>query len=194
MKVPLFLLHTVLIPGARLPLKVFETRYLDMVSQCLKNNTPFGVCLIRSGQETGSAGEPWPVGTLATIQNWDMPKPGVLHIEVLGTERFSIVDQEKQGELITGTIDVWPAEPELEIPARYAGLVEFLRAVLQDREDVSEADFNNASWVGWRLAALLPVSNETRQQWLMMRDPVMRLGEILAALTRLADDQEREKH
>jgi len=194
MKTPLFLLHTVLIPGARLPLKVFEARYLDMVSQCLKNSAPFGVCLIRSGRETGAAGEPWPVGTLATIQKWDMPKPGVLHIEVLGTERFSIVDQEKQGELITATIDVWPDEPELEIPARYAGLVEFLRAVLQDREDVSEADFSNAGWVGWRLAALLPVSNETRQQWLMMRDPVMRLGEILEALTRLADDQDREKH
>jgi len=189
MHVPLFLLHTVLIPGARLPLKVFEARYLDMVSQCLKNGTPFGVCLIRAGQETGTAGEPWPVGTLATIQQWDMPKPGVLHIEVLGTERFAIVEQDKQGELVTASVEVWPPEPELEIPARYSGLVEFLRAVLQDREAVSDAEFASASWVSWRLAALLPVNNETRQQWLMLRDPVMRLGEILETLTRLANTQ-----
>jgi Lon protease-like protein len=189
MQIPLFLLHTVLIPGAHLPLKVFETRYLDMVSQCLKNNTPFGVCLIRSGQEIGSAGEPWPVGTLATIEQWDMPKPGVLHIEVVGTERFSIVDQDKHSELITATVEIWPADPDLEIPARYAGLVEFLRAVLKDREAVDEANLENAGWVSWRLAALLPVSNEIRQQWLMLRDPVMRLGEILEELTRLADER-----
>ena len=67
-RVPLFLLNTVLFPGASLPLKVFEARYLDMVSDCLKRDQPFGVCLLRSGKEVGAAGEPHPVGTLAHVE------------------------------------------------------------------------------------------------------------------------------
>ena len=79
-RIPLFLLHTVLFPGARLPLKVFEARYLDMVSACLRDKQPFGVCLIKSGQEVGDAGEPHRVGTLAHIEEWEMPTTGILHI------------------------------------------------------------------------------------------------------------------
>jgi len=189
MPVALFLLHAVLVPGQRLPLKVFEARYLDMVSACLKNEQPFGVCLIKSGREVGTAGEPHAVGTLAYIEQWEMPQPGVLHILVRGGERFAIRSSETHGELVTAEVDTWPPDPELEIPGRYAGLVELLKEVLKDRPDTAANHFHDAAWVSWQLAALLPVGNETRQRWLEQRDPVMRLGEILVELEKLARDQ-----
>ena len=189
MQLPLFLLHAVLFPGQRLPLKVFEARYLDMVSDCLKHNKSFGVCLIRSGREVGEAGEPHAVGTLATIEQWEMPTPGVLHILVRGGERFRILSHAKHGELVTAEVELWEAEPVLEIPQRYAGLVDFLRQVLETGPRSSGEEFTNASWVGMRLGELLPVTNALRQRWLEQRDPVARLGDILTELERLASEQ-----
>lgn len=189
-QLPLFLLHAVLFPGQRLPLKVFEARYLDMVSDCFKHEQPFGICLIKSGREVGAAGEPHPVGTLAHIEQWEMPEPGVLHILVRGGERFRVQSTEKRGELVTAEVDLWPPEPELEVPGRYAMLVDFLRELLEGRELPEEPHFNNAAWVGWRLAELLPVINDVRQRWLETRDPVMRLSNIFDTLSSLAEGME----
>jgi hypothetical protein len=184
---PLFLLHAVLFPGQRLPLKVFEARYLDMVSDCFKHEQPFGICLIKSGREVGAAGEPHPVGTLAHIKKWEMPEPGVLHILVRGGERFRVQSTEKRGELVTAEVDLWPPEPELEVPGRYAMLVDFLRELMEGRDLPEEPQFNNAAWVGWQLAELLPVINDVRQRWLETRDPVMRLSNIFDTLSSLAE-------
>lgn len=182
-RVPLFLLHTVLFPGASLPLKVFEARYLDMVSDCLKREQSFGVCLIESGKEVGEAGEPHAVGTLAHVEKWDMPTPGILHILVRGGARFAIRSRETRHQLVTAEVDLWEPEPALDIPARYASLVEFLQEVLvQEHSPSSETRFDDASWVGLRLAELLPVENAIKQEWLVERDPVARLASILEVL------------
>jgi Lon protease-like protein len=187
MQLPLFLLHAALVPGARLPLKVFEARYLDMVSACLKASTSFGICLIKSGREVGDAGEPHPVGTLAHIEKWEMPQQGVLHLQVRGGERFRALQTRKQGELVLAEVELWPPEPDLEIPARYQMLPDFLRDVYRERTLPEEPQYESATWVGWRLAELLPVINETRQRWLEMRDPIMRLSSILDTLNQLAE-------
>jgi len=181
--VPLFLLHTVLFPGASLPLKVFEARYLDMVSDCLKREQPFGVCLIRSGKEVGAAGQPHAVGTLAHIEKWEMPTPGILHILVRGGERFAIRSHATQRQLVSAEVELWAPEPVLDVPARYASLVEFLQEIQTQQPDPSsEAHFDDASWVGLRLAELLPVENAIKQDWLVERDPVARLASILETL------------
>lgn len=182
-RVPLFLLNTVLFPGASLPLKVFEARYLDMVSDCLKRDQPFGVCLLRSGKEVGAAGEPHAVGTLAHIEKWDMPTPGILHVLARGGERFAIRSHDTQRQLVSAEIELWEPEPAREIPQRYASLVEFLQEVqAQDPEPVTAPRFDDASWVGLRLAELLPMENAIKQEWLEERDPVARLASILEAL------------
>ena len=185
-RIPLFLLHTVLFPGARLPLKVFEARYLDMVSACLRDKQPFGVCLIKSGQEVGDAGEPHRVGTLAHIEEWEMPTTGILHILVRGGERFEIARHGVENQLAVADISLWSPEPALEIPERSTGLVEFLREVLERAKPSGEENFEDAGWVGMRLAELLPVDNRIRQQWLEQRDPVARLADILQAMKDLA--------
>jgi Lon protease-like protein len=194
-RLPLFLLHTVLIPGAQLPLKVFEARYLDMVSECLKTGQPFGVCLIKSGREVGDAGKPHAVGTLAHIEQWEMPVPGVLHILVRGGERFAIVRTHVDGQLVSADVDRWDPEPERAIPDRYEALARFLRELFaQAGEAPAEARFDDAGWVSWQLAAVLPVANTVKQQWLALRDPLERLAAILEELTRLAEPGDRGGH
>ena len=94
----------------------------------------------------------------------------------------------KDGELVTAEVDLWEAEPALEIPQRYAGLVDFLRQVIEPEPGSSGEEFSNASWVGLRLSELLPCTNEVKQRWLEQRDPVARLGDILLELDRLAHD------
>lgn len=88
----LFPLKTLLFPDGMLPLRVFETRYVDMVRECMKANKPFGIVGIKSGNEVGKAAEPYPVGTLANITHWDMPEFGVLMIQTHGGQRFRILE------------------------------------------------------------------------------------------------------
>ncbi len=190
MPLPLFLLHAVLVPGARLPLKVFEARYVDMVSRCLKSGEPFGICLLKSGAEVGAAGVPQPVGTLAYIEECESPQTGILMLQVRGGERFQIQKLHKQGELLLADVELWPLEPELEVPERYAMLVEFLQEVLEGAELAEEPEFNNAAWVSWRLAERLPVIHEIRQRWLAQRDPIIRLADIHDTMQQLAEGLE----
>ena len=77
MRVPLFPLNTVLFPGGPLPLRIFESRYIDMISERMKADAPFGVLLIRSGQESGPA-KTYGVGTLARISDWYQGSDGLL--------------------------------------------------------------------------------------------------------------------
>ena len=88
--IALFPLGTVLFPDGLLPLKIFEQRYLDMTKACIRDNQPFGVCLIHEGFEVGAPAAPHSVGCLATIEQWDMPNPGMFHLLARGGERFRI--------------------------------------------------------------------------------------------------------
>jgi Lon protease-like protein len=86
--VPIFPFGTVLFPGGVLPLKIFEVRYVDMAKECLKEGTPFGVCLIREGAEVGAPAVPEPVGCLARIAECDVEELGILKVTAEGLERF----------------------------------------------------------------------------------------------------------
>ena len=87
----IFPLNTVLFPGGRLPLRVFEQRYIEMTKQCIAKNQPFGVCQIREGQEVGTPAVPETVGCLARITEWDMPQLGVFQLQTKGVQRFRIL-------------------------------------------------------------------------------------------------------
>ena len=93
---PLFPLGTVLFPGGLLPLRVFEQRYLELVKSSMREQSPFGVCLIREGAEVGAPATPEPVGCLAHIVQWDMQQLGLLRIAARGAERFRIIERRLQ--------------------------------------------------------------------------------------------------
>ena len=97
MELPLFPLNTVLFPGGRLPLRIFEHRYIEMTKVCVRDDVPFGVCRIIRGDEVSPRGAGAPefaaVGTLARIESWDMPEQGILLVSVAGGTRFEVRSQ-----------------------------------------------------------------------------------------------------
>lgn len=195
---PLFPLNTVVFPGGRLPLRIFEQRYLDMIKQAIANDTPFGICApawgtpvgapplrgdpsaaIREGAETGSPAVPYDVGTCMRITDWDMPQTGILHIETVALDRFVIrsTHTEPNG-LLVGTVEDVSVEPAAAIPDDLELPVEILRHIIGEYGDAHFPEphqLDNAVWVGYRLSEVLPLTLSIQQNLLEMNDSVMRL-------------------
>jgi hypothetical protein len=181
-EIPIFPLNTVLFPDGRLPLRIFETRYLDMVSRCLKAGQGFGVCLIKEGGETGPA-KLHLAGTLAEIGDWSRGDDGLLHILARGTRRFRVHSQRSQTDgLNLGEVEYFPEAAVVPLPETRQALEELLRQILQQLELTPQgAGYGDADWVGYRLAELLPISLQQRQYLLELTDAEKRL-DILATL------------
>jgi Lon protease-like protein len=176
---PLFPLQTVLFPGALLPLRIFEARYMDLASRCLKENAVFGVNLIAEGSEVGTPARPHPVGVSARIVDWDMPQPGLLNVTTRGERRYRILRTETgTNGLLLGAVE-WLAEvPAAATPEDCAPLVTLLRAIADDAGEARlppPHDFGDAGWVGLRYAELLPIPVLAKQGLLELDDPLARL-------------------
>ena len=178
--VPIFPLGTVLFPGGLLPLKIFEVRYMDMARQCLKDGSPFGVCLIREGEEVGAPAVPEAVGCLARIAECDVEELGILKVRAEGLERFRIVSREvnRQG-LIVGEVEPLAAEAEAPEAPGLAESAEFLAKVIAGIGTGRFGEpfrFDDASWVGFRLAEILPLRSDVKQKLLELTDATLRLA------------------
>ncbi len=185
MKIPLFPLNTVLYPEGPLPLRVFEPRYLDMISTCLKDNAPFGVVQIRRGSETGTS-EFSSVGTLARICDWYQGSDGILGVTAVGGERFSVLAEEREANgLHTGDVELLPDDEPVPLPSEFQSLVPILDSVLDDLgrlyEDLPRR-LDDAAWVGFRFAEILPIDPERKQACLELTDPIRRLQLISEVL------------
>ena len=182
MRVPLFPLNAVLFPGGVLPLRVFETRYMDMARECLKNKTAFGVCLIREGREVGSPAVPHPVGCLAGIARWDMPQLGVLQLRTIGQERFRILESQSTAQgLLIGEVDVLAAEHDCPVPRDYVRWAELLRRTIEGQAEELFSPpyrYDSAAWVGYRVAEISPLPLQKKQELLEMNDGVARLSAL----------------
>lgn len=181
MDIPLFLLDTVLYSGGRLSLRVFETRYMDMAKNCLRNEAPFGVCLIAAGAEVGASATPQAVGTLAQIVDWDMPQLGILNIVASGGQRFRILESHAMRDgLVRAEVELLPDPPVTPIPGDYARLVPMLRGLIEAMQDPPPQPYRffDAAWVADRWAELLPLPLELRQQMLELDGGVARLDAI----------------
>ena len=178
MRVPLFPLGTVLYPGGPLPLRIFEPRYLDMISKCLKNSTPFGVLLIKTGTEAGPA-TTYDIGTLARITDWYQGSDGLLGITAVGDERFRLLSSSRQPDgLNIGDIEIIPTETTHTLPDEYRPMANILSGVLDDLGrlyDSLDKRYDDAGWVGYRFAEILPIAPEQKQSCLEADDPVRRL-------------------
>jgi Lon protease-like protein len=181
-ELPLFPLKTVLFPGGVLPLRVFEQRYIEMTKTCLKDARPFGVVLITRGTEVATAEPPEfaPVGTLAKIATWDMPELGILHVSAIAGERFQVQSHKVNTDgLVVAQVARIPAEPAVALPSAFAPLVallEVLAAHVGPRQFPEKPAYDDASWVGYRLAELLPLPLSIKQGMLEINDADVRLG------------------
>jgi Lon protease-like protein len=188
---PLFPLKTVLFPGGMLPLKVFEQRYVDMTKQCIKDNRPFGVCLITQGDEVAARGAAAPeiatIGTLARIIDWDVPQAGILHLATMGETRFQVRKHTIQPNgLVVGDVTPLEAEPASPVSDDYrplANLLELIASRVGPRNFPAERRYDDASWVGYRLAELLPLPLSIKQSMLEINDPDVRLRVLHKFLT-----------
>lgn len=182
LSIPLFPLNTVLFPGGLQPLKIFEQRYLDMAAACLKDDRPFGICLIDKGGEVGQAATPHAVGTLASIANWEMEQLGILMITAQGGRRFRIIDSHiGPGNLLAGTVELLPEIPTVPLPQERERLLPLLQRIVSDLgpERIPQPHrYDDAEWVGYRITEVLPIQNLAKQKLLELDDPLARL-EIL---------------
>ena len=176
---PIFPLHTVLFPGGVLPLRVFETRYVDMTRECMKREQPFGVALIREGNEVGAAALPEPIGCTARIVDWDMQQLGVLNIKAVGGQRFRMLSNRVESNgLIVAEVELIAAEADQLVPEDNRVCVNLLRAILIQVGEIHLPPphrFDDAAWVSYRLSELLPVPRLAKQKLLELEDSVSRL-------------------
>jgi Lon protease-like protein len=183
--IPLFPLNIVLFPGGPLPLRIFETRYVDMVRGCMRENGCFGVVLISAGLEAGPA-ETYDVGTTAAITDFHQLPDGLLGLSCVGQQRFRILKKSVARDgLNLGEIEWLANEPVMRVPARHARLSALLRTVLPQLGEVYagiDMRADDAAWVGHRLAEILPIEPRRKQSFLEMDDPIQRL-DALAPLT-----------
>lgn len=188
-EIPLFPLNAVLFPGSTLGLRIFELRYIDMVRECARTEAAFGVCLIMEGQEAGEPALPAAIGTLARIVDFDTLPDGLLGISVTGGARFRVQKTRvRSNGLVIGEVRRWPNEPTVPVPVEFSLLPTILerlaeQAGLSWRNGPRER-YDDASWVGFRLAELLPLGDVERQHLLEITDPVERLAALRDAMPR----------
>lgn len=184
---PLFPLRTVLFPGGELRLRVFEPRYLDLVRECSRQGSPFGVSLILEGVEAGGPALPAAVGTTARIVDFYTLPDGLLGLRCIGESRFRVRQTRMRDTgLIIGEIeslDVFKPEP---VAPQHGLLAQLLERLLTHfggpHGDAGKAELDDAHWVSFRLAEMLPFENEARQTLLALDSAEERLDRILDAL------------
>lgn len=188
-EMPLFPLASVLFPGGQLQLRIFEPRYLDLVRECTRHGTGFGVCLILQGQEVGEPAVPAAIGTIARISDFHRDDDGLLGIVAEGGARFRVARSRVRADgLLRGDVEVWPDEPEQQVPVEFALLQTILERLIETMaphwRDAPRSAYDDASWLGFRLAELLPLDVGEQQRMLELNDPVQRLAELRDILPR----------
>ena len=181
---PLFPLHAVLVPGAALGLRIFERRYLDMVSDCGRSGRGFGICLILEGEEAGVPAMPAAFGTEALIEDFDTGADGLLTLQIRGARRFHVSrTRVRDNGLVMADVAWCAADLDDSVRPEHALLSTLLQHLLEqvggEHSKVSHARFDDAAWVGWRLAEFLPLSESQRLSLLQEEDVHARLDQLL---------------
>jgi Lon protease-like protein len=191
LELPLFPLDTVLFPQGLLPLRIFEVRYLDMVSRCHKEGTPFGVVSLTSGSEVRSAGTAQAerfhaVGTLARITDYSSPQAGLRVIRCRGEQRFAVKRSEQlRHGLWVAEVELMPPDRVLPIPEDLQGVAQGLRKLLRELEErqlpadqnplLQPYRFEDCDWVANRWCEVLPLPPEMKQRLMALDNPLVRL-------------------
>lgn len=166
---------------------MFERRYLDLVRDCGRSGSGFGVCLILEGQEAGQPATPVAYGTEAIIEDFDTGRDGLLALRVRGARRFHVVrTRVRDNGLVVADVQWCAPDVDDELQPQHGLLATLLQSLLEqagaDLTRITPAQMDSAAWVGWRLAELLPLSPQQRVQLLQEDDPHRRLDSLLAAI------------
>ena len=186
--IPIFPLNVVLFPDGDLQLRLFEPRYIDMVRKCLRDDSGFGICLIRDGKEAGEPAEIFPLGTYARIIDWEQMSDGLLGITVRGARRFRVERTEIQADKLCIADVTWLDDQDDPMPDAYHGFSELLKEIAH-RYELAFADdaerYDEANWLSERLAEVLPFGLETKQTLLEMDNALQRLDLMQVLLEKI---------
>ncbi|HSI54147.1 MAG: LON peptidase substrate-binding domain-containing protein [Ramlibacter sp.] len=195
---PLFPLGAVLFPGGLLPLRIFEVRYLDMIGRCHKAGAPFGVVLLTQGGEVRQPGTTEAfshVGTLATITEFETPRPGLMMIRASGLQRFRITssDQLKHG-LWVADVERLPQDMAVPVPEDLKVTATALAKLIQSLQEKADApeqmpiqgpwQLDDCGWVANRWCELLPLPMPLKQRMMELDNPLVRLELVSDVLSR----------
>ncbi len=194
-ELPLFPLSTVLFPYGRMPLQIFEPRYVDLVSDCLKHETEFGVVWIREGNEVVvDTDHAMPrlaqIGCTARIVDWDALPRGRLGVTIEGHTKFRVLaTQQRPNYLVVADVEMLPEDELHAIPEHASDLVEVLRQLsehpLVARLKV-EPNVADAGRLTNQLAQLLPIPAAEKFALLIESDPLQRLDRLLLTLEQIS--------
>lgn len=177
--IPLFPLETVLFPQGFLPIRVFEPRYLDMISECMKTEQGIGVVLIREGKEVGPVAKTHELGTLTEISYWHKRKDGLLGVTLNGLQRFRIISHEVQpNQLMLAEIEILPAPNACPLDALYEPMAVMLEKIITQLDppfSTMDTHYDDGDWVSARLIEILPLPLESKQQLFMLENVEARL-------------------
>lgn len=191
MRMPLFPLSGLVLPGGIMKLRLFERRYIDMVKECFRSGTGFAVCLIKTGNEAGVPSEPYPLGTIVEIVDFDQGDDGLLHIATRGTERVRVASYAAdESMLLIGEVEPLPAPEPTPMEPAFATLAQKLGLILRYLEpEVAYEDerLDDADWVCHRLLELLPLGPEAKFELLSMESNRERLETLAALQIEIAD-------
>lgn len=189
-ELPLFPLGTVLFPEGPLPLKIFEARYVDMVSRCARESKPFGVTLLFAGDDAGTA-QLAEIGTSARIVDWNQGSDGLLYITAEGERRFRIRSVRQQEDGLHLAVVEWMPEEEEDAPSKLLDeTVAVIKSMLVAGSELEQRLIlfsDDATRLGFRLAELLPLALETRQRCLEMSSAAGRIELLRPILQKVAD-------
>lgn len=196
-ELPLFPLSGVLLPYGRMPLQIFEPRYLDLVRDSMKEGTPFGVVWIRHGEEVAQRGRAAPelgdYGTCARIVDWDQLPNGLLGITIEGGERFDLYDTETRvNGLVVGEVEIHPHVAACRMAERWHTLSDVLRS-LENHPHVQRlnlrVDYNDAWQVAYSLVQLLPMDEALKYEFLGIEDIEDLMTELRGLLNRISGEE-----
>jgi len=187
--IPLFPLNSILFPKGRISLQIFESRYVDMIRQCLRDQSVFGVVLIETGSEVANPKQKLDIhriGTYSSVVDWNQLPNGLLGITVEGQTTFKIVESWREdndlckAEVVFRDFDSVNSDP-VDVGEQFQEYVDLLQGLSRHpaiEELKLNISFENLREIVWRLSELLPISNRDKQALLELSDPFDRLEQI----------------
>tara|TARA_B100000029_G_scaffold514125_1_gene615771 strand:+ start:43 stop:645 length:603 start_codon:yes stop_codon:yes gene_type:complete len=190
---PIFPLRSIVLPGGLFPLRIFERRYLDMVTQCIKEDKGFCIALVKKENTDNYTTDVFEFGSYVKISDWNKLPDGLLGITVEGRKIVKILRSslDKNG-LLNGKINTIDPEKEYLVPQKYRSLSDFYRKIspgLKDFISYKQEKYSDASWLSYRLTECLPIDLKTKADLIAMNSSLDRLEKINYLMTKLYDEE-----
>ena len=191
--IPLFPLQSIVLPGGIFPLRIFERRYIDMIKNCIKDDTGFCIVLVRNNTRDKYIDDIYNYGCYVKITDWDQLEDGLLGISVEGQYKIHVLNSElNQNNLLCGNIEKCIDEKEYMIPQKYLLLSKFYRKIypgIKNFISFKRERYSDASWVGYRLTECLPLDSRTKNILIASNNGIDRLEKLFEIVNKLFKDE-----